>query len=92
MATIRGNREIRLRYRWFIVAALAILFAGSISGERSVRADESYDPEELKFLKIINKYREDHHLPPCSSRMPSPRPPGTTPRTWAITTFSPTTA
>ena len=52
-----------MRYRWFIVTALAILFAGSISGERSVRADESYDPEELKFLKIINKYREDHHLP-----------------------------
>jgi uncharacterized protein YkwD len=56
-------REMRLRYIWFIVAALAILFAGSISGERSVRAEESrYDPEEQKFLKLINDYRQGKGL------------------------------
>ncbi len=56
-------REMRLRYIWFIVAALAIFFAGSISGERSARAEESrYDPEEQKFLKLINDYRQDKGL------------------------------
>ncbi|HZY56898.1 MAG TPA: CAP domain-containing protein, partial [Rubrobacteraceae bacterium] len=54
---------MRLRYIWFIVVALAILFAGSISGERSVRAEESrYDPEEQKFLKLINDYRQSKGL------------------------------
>lgn len=52
-----------LRHRWFIVAALAILFVGLISVEVSAQTNDSYDPEELKFLKILNKYRQDNGRP-----------------------------
>ena len=58
-----GRAEVRLRYWWFVVAVLAILFAGSIFGESSVRADEPYDQEELKFLELINQYRQSKGLP-----------------------------
>ncbi len=58
-----GRAEVRLRYRWFVVAVLAILFAGSIFGESGVRADELYDQEELKFLELINQYRQSKGLP-----------------------------
>jgi uncharacterized protein YkwD len=57
-----GKREVTLRYRWFIVAALAVLFVGSLSGERDARADNRYDSEELKFLKILNEYRQNKGL------------------------------
>ena len=52
-----------LRHRWFIVAALAILFVGLISVEVSAQTNDSYDPEELKFLKLLNKYRQDNGRP-----------------------------
>jgi uncharacterized protein YkwD len=52
-----------LRYRWFIVAALVILFVGLISVEVSAQTNDSYDPEELKFLKLLNKYRQDNRRP-----------------------------
>ena len=52
-----------MRYRWFVVAVFAILFAGSIFAESSVRAHESYDQEELTFLELINQYRQSKGLP-----------------------------
>ena len=59
-----GYRETALRYGWFIVAVLVIFFIGSMLGERSARADEPYDSEELKFLKLINQYRQSKGLTP----------------------------
>ena len=47
-------------YRWFIVVALAVLLAGSVLGENSAGAEDSYDSEELEFLKIINQYRQNN--------------------------------
>ncbi len=52
-----------MRYRWFIVVALAVLLAGPILGEKSARADDSYDSEELEILKIINQHRQNNGVP-----------------------------
>jgi hypothetical protein len=48
---------VRLRYRRFILLALASPFAGSIPGEKN--AGDPNDSEELGFLKILDGYRRD---------------------------------
>ena len=55
-----------LYHRYFlIVAALAVLFAGLLSSERwALASDTSYDSEELRFLEIINDYRQENDLSP----------------------------
>jgi len=54
------------RYRYFLIAAAhAALFAFLASGEREALADDaSYDPEEIRFLGLINGYRQGNGLPP----------------------------
>jgi uncharacterized protein YkwD len=53
------------RYRYFLsAAALAALFAFLASGERGALADDApYDPEEIRFLGLINGYRQGNGLP-----------------------------
>jgi len=58
---------LRYRYTIFLVAALAALFVGLVSGGRSARAYDgvSYDSEELRFLELLNDHREANgDLPP----------------------------
>ena len=50
--------------RLIVVAVFAALLAGLVPGESSVRADESYDREELKLLDLLNGYREENGLAP----------------------------
>jgi uncharacterized protein YkwD len=59
----RGSETGRgeLRYLWVVAAALAVLAAGVAAGQKSASAT-SYDSEELRFLQLINQYREDHGL------------------------------
>ncbi|CAN5201197.1 hypothetical protein BH24ACT19_BH24ACT19_07640 [soil metagenome] len=50
-----------LSYRHLAVAVLSVLFMGILGG--SVRAQSSYDSEELEFLQIINEHRQNNGLP-----------------------------
>ena len=50
-----------LRCLWVVAAALAVLTAGVAASQKSANAT-SYDPEELRFLRLINKYREGNGL------------------------------
>ena len=53
-------------HRYTLIAAtLAVLFAFLALGEGGVLADDaSYDPEEIRFLGLINGYRQENGLPP----------------------------
>lgn len=51
------------RYVWVAIAALAVLIAGFAGFNQSADAD-SYDPEELQFLDLINGYRAENGLEP----------------------------
>lgn len=50
-----------LSYGYLAVLILSALFMVILGG--SVRAQSSYDSEELEFLQIINEYRQDNGLP-----------------------------
>ena len=52
-----------LRYLWVVAAVLAVLVVGVAAGEKSARAT-AYDAEELRFLRLINDYRNDNGLGP----------------------------
>jgi uncharacterized protein YkwD len=55
---------LRNRYS-LIFAALAVLFASLAMSERRALAEEtSYDSEELRFLEVINDYRQENNLSP----------------------------
>src|ERR687894_1092304 len=56
---VPGKRA--LRYAWVVIAVLAALFVG-VAGVDGRADAESYDPEELQFLELINGYRADHGL------------------------------
>src|SRR5918992_3304768 len=56
---VPGGRA--LRYAWVVIAVLAALFVG-VAGVDGRADAESYDPEELQFLELINGYRADHGL------------------------------
>ena len=50
-----------LRYLCVAAAVLAALLAGITAFDQPANAD-SYDPEELQFLNLINDYRKEHGL------------------------------
>ncbi|CAA9453399.1 MAG: hypothetical protein AVDCRST_MAG14-1229 [uncultured Rubrobacteraceae bacterium] len=54
-------RYRHLSYRYLAVVVLSALFMVILGG--SVRAQSSYDSEELAFLQIINEYRQNNGLP-----------------------------
>ena len=51
------------RYWLLIVAAVAVSFAMLVTGERG-QAATAYDDEELRFLRLINDYRDENGLRP----------------------------
>ena len=55
-----------LRYVWAVAAVLIILIASDTgAGRRDAGAsEEPYDFEELRFLQLINQYREDNGVGP----------------------------
>src|SRR3712207_6328196 len=57
----RAPGKRALRYAWVVIAVLAALFVG-VAGVDGRADAESYDPEELQFLELINGYRADHGL------------------------------
>ncbi len=59
----RLNRGLA-RYRWVMVALVALLVPVLTAGERSASADSSYDSEELQFLQLINDYRQQNGVGP----------------------------
>jgi uncharacterized protein YkwD len=54
-----------LRYRWVVIAVLAVLLSGVAAGERSDAA-VSHDAEEQQFLQLINEYRHNNGLGPLT--------------------------
>jgi uncharacterized protein YkwD len=64
----RTDRAIggsKLRYRWVVVAVLAVLLSGVAFGQRSDAAD-SHDAEEQEFLQLINGYRQNNGAGPLT--------------------------
>lgn len=57
----RAPGKRALRYAWVVIAVLAALFVG-VAGVDGRADAESYDPEELQFLELVNGYRADHGL------------------------------
>src|SRR3712207_189517 len=54
-----------LRYLWAVVAVLVVLIAsGTGVGQRGAGASEPYDSEEVRFLHLINDYREQNGVGP----------------------------
>ncbi len=54
-----------LRYLWTVVAVLVVLIAsGTGVGQRGAGASETYDSEEVRFLHLINDYREQNGVGP----------------------------
>src|SRR5919112_1645100 len=59
---MRRWRGSMLRHHlWVVAAVLAVLIAGLAADDQSASAT-SYDPEELRFLQLINDYRESNGL------------------------------
>jgi uncharacterized protein YkwD len=54
-----------LKFRWIVIAVLAVLLSGVAFGESSEAAD-SYDAEEQQFLQLINEYRQDNGVGPLT--------------------------
>ena len=54
--TIGGST---LRFRWVVIAVLAVVLSGVAFGESS-EAVGTYDEEEEQFLQIINNYRQSN--------------------------------
>lgn len=51
------------RGRWIFAAVLAaLLLAGVAAGVASANAAPTYDPEELRFVRLINDYRQQNGL------------------------------
>jgi uncharacterized protein YkwD len=50
-----------LRYLWVVAAVLAVLITGVAASDQSASATP-YDPEELRFLQLINDYRQNNGL------------------------------
>ena len=59
-----GTGRNALPRAWFFVVLTLILVAGVASGVASADATASYDPEELKVLRLINDYRQENGLEP----------------------------
>ncbi len=54
-----------LRFRWGMIAVLAVLLSGIAFGARG-EADDYYDGEEEQFLQLINGYRQDNGVGPLT--------------------------
>jgi hypothetical protein len=54
-----------LRFRWGMIAVLAVLLSGIAFGARG-EADVYYDGEEVQFLRLINEYRQDNGVGPLT--------------------------
>jgi hypothetical protein len=55
----------RVTRRWLVMVALvALLMPLLVIGGNSASADPSYDSEELRFLQLINDYRQQNGLGP----------------------------
>jgi uncharacterized protein YkwD len=52
-----------LRYLSVVVAVLTVMITGIVAAGKSADANP-YDSEELRFLQLINDYREDHGVRP----------------------------
>ncbi len=63
--TDRTIRRSTLRFRWVVIAVLAVLLSGVAFGASS-EADVYYDGEEEQFLQLINGYRQDNGLGPLT--------------------------
>lgn len=61
--TERAYGKSRPRYRWMVVALVAVVIAVLAMGE-SGSAATAYDSEELQFLQLINDYRQEHGVGP----------------------------
>jgi uncharacterized protein YkwD len=64
----RTDRTIRLstlRFRWAVIAVLAVLLSGVALGKSS-EATGPYDPEEMEFLQLINEYRQNNGVAPLT--------------------------
>jgi hypothetical protein len=61
--TERAYGKGRPRYRWMVVALVAVVIAVLAMGE-SGSAATAYDSEELQFLRLINDYRQEHGAGP----------------------------
>jgi uncharacterized protein YkwD len=53
-----------LRYLGAVVAVLTVLIVGVTAGEGSAIPSEPYDSEELRFLELINEYRQTNGVGP----------------------------
>ena len=61
--TERMSKGSVLRYLSVATAVLAVLIASVVAAGKSAHAN-SYDSEELRFLQLINEYREDNGVGP----------------------------
>lgn len=59
-----GTGRNALLRAWLFVVLTLILVAGVAAGVASADATASYDPEELRFLRLINDYRQENGLEP----------------------------
>lgn len=55
------------RARWISIAVLSLLF---VVGPAGIAQAQSYEPEELQFLELINQYRAENGLDPLSLSAP----------------------
>jgi len=63
--TEKMSRRSALRYLSFVAAVFTVLIAGIVAAGKSADAN-SYDAEELRFLQLINDYREDNGVGPLT--------------------------
>jgi uncharacterized protein YkwD len=63
--TDRAIRRTMLRFRWVVIAVIAVLLSGFVFGESS-EAESPYDTEEQEFLQIINEYRQNNGAGPLT--------------------------
>ncbi len=56
-------QEDALSYRWMLAVMMAVVLSATAGFVRSASAD-TYDPEELQFLKLINEYRANNGAGP----------------------------
>jgi uncharacterized protein YkwD len=62
-STEKMSKGSALRYLSVAVAVITVLIASIVAAGKSADAN-SYDAEELKFLQLINDYREDNGVRP----------------------------
>jgi len=61
--TEKMSKGSALRYLSVVAAVITVLIASVVAAGKSADA-ETYDAEELRFLQLINDYRQDNGAPP----------------------------